>query len=355
MDKYRIDSHKLMYHVDRLDAWLKGRDVYPVYVEVSPIGACNHRCTFCALDFLEYEPRFLETEMLLERLEEMGRLGVRSIMYAGEGEPLLHKKIAQIIDCTRQAGIDVALTTNGVLLDEACAEAILGNLEWCKVSINAGTAKTYATIHRTKEQDFDRVIDNLRSAVRLKEAGGLRCSLGMQMVLLPENHDECITLARLARDVGVEYLVIKPYSQGLSSKTDRYRDVHYEDLARLADDLAKFNTETFHVVTRADTIEKWHTQTRSYQRCLALPFWSYIDAGGNVWGCSAHLGDSRFCYGNIGENSFEEIWNGQGRKQSLQWVAEELDVFDCRINCRMDKINSYLWELAHPPEHVNFI
>ncbi len=86
-----------------------------------------------------------------------------------------------------------------------------------------------------------------------------------------------------------------------------------------------------------------------------MTFWSYIDAGGNVWGCSAYLGNERFRHGSIYEKSFEEIWKGEQRQQFLQWAADELDVCGCRVNCRMDKINSYLWELTHPPEHVNFI
>ena len=32
-----------------------------------------------------------------------------------------------------------------------------------------------------------------------------------------------------------------------------------------------------------------------------------------------------------------------------------LDVTKCRQVCRLDKINSYLWELIHPGHHVNFI
>ncbi|HAB51888.1 MAG TPA: radical SAM protein, partial [Ignavibacteriales bacterium] len=51
MDKYRIDSHKLMYHVSRINDWLEGKIIYPIYAEISPSGACNHRCTYCALDF----------------------------------------------------------------------------------------------------------------------------------------------------------------------------------------------------------------------------------------------------------------------------------------------------------------
>ena len=75
MDKYRIDSHKLMYHVSRINDWLEGKIIYPIYAEISPSGACNHRCTYCALDFMEYQSRFLDKEILRDRLSEMASLG----------------------------------------------------------------------------------------------------------------------------------------------------------------------------------------------------------------------------------------------------------------------------------------
>jgi GTP 3',8-cyclase len=92
MDKFKINSHKLIYHIPRVNDWIKGENIYPVYLEVSTSGSCNHRCTYCALDFMEYRPRFLKTDILKKRLSEMGSLGIKSIMYAGEGEPLLHKE-----------------------------------------------------------------------------------------------------------------------------------------------------------------------------------------------------------------------------------------------------------------------
>lgn len=355
MDKYRIDSHKLMYHVSRINDWLEGKIIYPIYAEISPSGACNHRCTYCALDFMEYQARFLDKEILRDRLSEMALLGLKSIMYAGEGEPLLHKDIKCIISHTKKVGIDVAITTNGVLLKKDLIESVLGSITWVKVSINGATKETYAKTHRTNPDNFDMVIRNMSYAAKIRHDKGYKCTLGMQIILLPENCHEAVLLAQLARDIGMDYLVIKPYSQHPLSMTTKYKDIKYSDYLHLADKLNNFNSSKFSVIFRINTMKKWDEGQRNYKHCLALPFWSYIDAGGTVWGCSAYLNDERFSYGNIYETTFEKIWTGEKRGKFVRWAMEELDTNKCRLNCRMDEINRYLWELRHPPEHVNFI
>ena len=257
MDKYRIDSHKLIYHVHRVYDWLEGENVYPIYAEISPSGTCNHRCTYCALDFMEYQPRFLDSDLLTERLSEMASLGLKSIMYAGEGEPLLHKYIGEIINHTKKVGIDVAITTNGVLLKKDLIESTLGSITWIKVSINGATKETYAKIHRANPDNFEMVIKNMSYAVKIRNAKGYKCTLGMQLMLLPENCHEAELLAQQAKDIGMDYLVIKPYSQHPLSKTTQYKDIKYSDYLHLADKLSAFNNNNFSVIFRINTMKKW--------------------------------------------------------------------------------------------------
>jgi len=355
MDKYRLDSHKLMYHTGRIHKWLSGENIYPIYMEISPAGACNHRCTYCGLDFMGYKPRYLETALLKERLSEMGSLGLKSIMYAGEGEPFLHKDMAELIRHTKASGIDAAVTTNGVLFKRDIADKILEHTEWIKIGIDAATPEKYAKIHNCKEDDFDRVIENVRYATRIKKENGYKCTLGIQMLLLPDNADEAKALAKIAKDIGADYLVIKPYSQHTQSKTKKYSSVKYSEYRYIEDELTGFISENFNIIFRAKTMKKWDNASHNYRSCLGLPFWSYIDAAGNVWGCSVYLGDKRFLYGNIYEETFKDIWEGKSRAESLEWSKEKLDTNQCRVNCRMDDVNQYLWGLKNEPEHVNFI
>lgn len=346
-----------MFHPKRVSEWLSGKNIYPLYAEISPSGTCNHRCTYCALDFMEYKKVFLDTALLKERLAELANLGLKSVMYAGEGEPLLHKHIADIVEYTKSAGIDVALTTNGSLLNNDIAESIISNSSWIKVSINGATKETYSKIHgiNPKSKSFENVIANMAHASDVRNTKGHKCALGMQLLLLPDNAHEVEPLAKLARDIGMDYLVVKPYSQHPLSKTSLYSDIKYDDYLQLSQELEKHNSEHFKVVFRVDTMKNWDKGEHTYKTCQALPFWSYIDASGGVWGCSVYLTDERFYYGNINDLSFEDIWQGDKRRASLNYIRDELDTSACRVNCRMDKINGYLRELTNPSEHVNFI
>ena len=355
MGDFRLDGHKLFYHVPRLNDWLEGKTIYPIYIETSPSGACNHRCRFCGKDFMDYERRFLDWDIFRDRLEEMGRLGVKSIMHAGEGEPLLHPHLEDMVRHGRACGIDQAVNTNGVLLTPERAANILPHAEWVRVSVDAGVRDTYAALHRTKPRDFDTVMYHLAEAAKMRDAHHWRCTLGVQMLLLPENREEIGALAEKVRTAGVDYLVIKPYSQHPLSYTTEFGEVTYQEDLKLQEEAEAMSTPGFRVIFRAIAMRKWDKPSRNYKRCQAMRFWTYIDAAGNMWGCCNYLKDERFLYGNIHERSFQENWESPRHREMLAWIENEMDTCQCRINCRMDEVNRYLWELRHPPEHVNFI
>lgn len=337
-DRFRIDGHKINLHPRRVadwlesgDDWEKAKAVYPIYVEVSPVGACNHRCTMCAVDYIGYQTRSLEEGMLSDRLREMAALGVKSVMFAGEGEPLLHKQINKIV---LSSPMDVSFTTNGVLLNKL---EVLSLCKWVKVSINAGKRETYAKVHRTKEKDWDTVWSNIREAAKRKG----NCTLGVQMVALPENQGEEVELEAMASAAGADYVVVKPYSQHKMSITRAYEGYKPIQIAHGPK-----------LLTRERAVA---TEDHAYERCSATPFfWAYIMASGEVYSCSAYLQDERFRLGNINTETFRQIWEGERRKKNWRLVTKHLDIRECRVNCRMARVNEHLAEFGKA-EHANFI
>ena len=361
MDRFRIDGHKMNYHLDRVNEWMHGdkTKVFPIYVEISPVGQCNHRCTFCAVDYIGYVNRKIDTGKLKNNIMNMALHGVRSIMYAGEGEPTLHPDLAEIVEWTDRNGIDVAMTTNGTGLSGRFCEEALEHCTWIKISCNAGDAETYAKIHQTKQGDWTRVWGNVSYAIKLRNQWKLKTTIGVQCVLLPENAEALCDLAKKCKETGVDYLVVKPYSQHLKSGNTLYSGVRYEDAYdEYLNALQMYNGGGFEVITRRNAMESWDDENRKsgYKKCLSTPFfWAYIMASGDVYGCSAYLEDERFRYGNINELLFSEIWLGSKRRNAIDFVLNELNIDECRKNCRMHNVNKWLWDVENPGEHKNFI
>lgn len=362
-DLYQIDSHKLIYHPERVAKlaevgkdWEKAKHIYPIYMEIAPVGACNHRCTFCSVDYIGYKANRLSMDVMNERIPELGRLGVKSIMYAGEGEPLLHKDISAMIRLTKESGIDVSLTTNATIMPKNFLEVALPAISWIKVSLNAASAENYARIHGTKAEDFDKVLKNLATMVQHRRENNLDCVIGAQILLLPENANEIVLLADICRSLGIDYLVVKPYSQHLFSGNTTHSDIDYSGLLEIGEELKQYDTDSFNIIFRSHTMKKY-SEPHAYKRCNATPFvWGYIMASGVVSSCSAYLLDERFELGNINSESFESIWTGEKRKRNFEFVSNDLDISECRKNCRMDEVNRYLNRVIDDrPQHVNFI
>ena len=339
-DALRIDGQKLQFHPRRVAQWLDGKDqwetakeIYPIYMELSPIGGCNHACLMCGVDYVIEGAKAdgkkipqLDADMMHVRLQEMGALGVKSVMWAGSGEPTLHKRMDDMVRSARQAGIDVAFTTNGTVLNKL---ATVPECNWIKVSINGGTRDTYAQVHRCKPSDWDRVWENVADAITRKG----QCMIGAQLVVLPENQHEVDAFQEKCAEVGLDYCVIKPFSQHKFSINRQY-----ENFIPIVP-AAKFGN----VVVRSNAMQ---TRAIPYEKCQATPYmWAYVEANGDVYSCSAYLLDDRFRLGNLNTHTFKEVWHGEKRRANLEYVRETLDIHECRVNCRMNKVNEYLTEL----------
>lgn len=231
-----VDHHKLIYHPERLVEWLKNGDCFPIYVEIGPTNRCNHQCTFCALDWLQKQPQDINTDVLQNALKNMATIGVKSVMFGGEGEPLMHPDIDKFIICAHDVGLDVALTTNGRFLDDQRLQRILPYLTWIRVSLDAGTVQTHQKIHNSPYHDFSIITKNISNAIKIKRNLTLGVEIGLQMLLVDENQEEILPFIKLGKDLGVDNVQIKPYSQHPLSNNRQsidYRDLLFnEDIIR---------------------------------------------------------------------------------------------------------------------------
>jgi|TARA_Y100000310_G_scaffold112175_1_gene110669 MoaA/NifB/PqqE/SkfB family radical SAM enzyme len=352
--KIHIEGHKLMYHVDEVSRWLKGEIVAPPYVEIGLINSCNHNCVFCALDYLKNKGSAIDKDVLIDNLKDMAEFGVKSVMFAGEGEPLMYPYISEAVKKAKEFGLDIAITTNGSQLSEEKTKSILKYLSWIKFSIDAGTKEKHAKIHGCSEEDFPKLISNIKFACNYRKENHINCKIGCQMLLLRENINEVESLIRIVKEAGVDYIVLKPYSQHPDSINKQWINLNEYD-THLINLSKKYSTDAFQVIYRDITFKEIEKEGIEYEICYGINFITIIDALGNVVPCNLFHEKKEFYYGNINQNSFSDIWKGKGRNEILKKLYKK-GCSGCRKGCRMNFVNKYLYSLKNKNiEHINFI
>ncbi len=353
MANLQLDGNKLLHHLDRVNEWNRGNTIAPIYIAFSPTSFCNHHCIFCVYHYKEFKPIFFPLKRYQEMSQEWGLMGVRSVFFAGDGDPLLNKQCHEMVAATKANGIDVSLNTNARLLNDKNIGIFVRDLSFIRISLNAGTRETYGKVHGTQEGDFDAVIANLRKLVEEKRRTGSDITIGVQCVLLSHNQDEILTLASLVKEIGVDYLSVKPFLKHPDIKFDD----NIEDLSTVLDNLneagTKLSGDGFNFVLRKTLfLNKFE---RKYKKCLSTDFMIEVDATGDVYSCGPHIGNPEHKLGNILNSTFKDFWESEEAQKVRNHVSCNVDVSKCMPFCRPDSVNEFLWQIKNPPQHVNYI
>ena len=362
-----LDGTKIAWHQDRVEAWLRGEKIAPITIDMALTRACNFSCQYCYAKLQENERLPLTKEKIYNFLEDCAGMGVKGISLVSDGESTLSPMFVDTIRRGSELGISMASGTNGYLLDEAKLRLILPHLTYLRINITAGEAKRYAEIMGVREEWFAKVCENIRTMVRLKKEMGLKVTLGLQMVLMPEYEDQILPLARLGKELRPDYLVIKH----CSDDEDGSLGVNYAGYRSLHEKLREAETlsdETYRVQVKWSKIQE--EGKRSYQRCYGPPFMLQISGSGLVAPCGMLFNERyrKLHIGNIASERFRDIIEGERYWEVVRYLASsEFNAQTmCGSLCLQHKVNQYLdravkgdLELArpqgNPPQHLNFI
>ena len=179
-------------------------------LRISVTDRCNLRCTYCmprevfGKDFV-FLPR---AELLcFEEIERIARLfvahGVRKIRISG-GEPLLRHGVEKLIEklaklqCPDGQGVELAMTTNGVLLAKKA-----------QTLKDAGLARLTVSLDGLSQQSFERASDarvpvaSVLDGIAAAQRAGLAPIKVNTVLKRGVNEDEIIPLARHFRYSGI--------------------------------------------------------------------------------------------------------------------------------------------------------
>lgn len=189
-----------------------GRSVQ--YLRVSVTDRCNLRCQYCVPECGIAplgDDAILTNEEILRLCRVFAALGGRKIRLTG-GEPLLRSELpALVAGLAAIPGIgEVALTTNGVLLESSLPELADAGLSAINLSLNAATAAVYQAV--TRCDHFKRVLRALDAAVAEP-----RVHVKLNCVPTCQNRGELAPLVLLATERGVplRFIELMPIGEGV--------------------------------------------------------------------------------------------------------------------------------------------
>lgn len=319
-----LDSHKLSYHMDRVNAWEAGERIAPVTVDMALTRACGSMCKFCYAMMQEPQKRHgIKTHHALNLLDDFAEIGVRGVSLVSDGESTLSKAYVPFVQHAYKAGINVSNATNAWEWGPEKSEQVLPYMSWIRFTVAAGTPEKYAEImYKSSEHTevFDKAINNIKYAVEFKAKHNLSVTLGIQMVLMPEFKDEIIPFAKLGVDLGVDYAVIKHCSDDeyhtLGVDYTKYEQMY--GLLQQAEDLSNDKTK---VIVKWDKIND--KGKPSYNRFYGPPFLLQISGSGLVApsGMFFNARYSKLHIGNFTTDRFINIWNSDHYWRAMNYLA----------------------------------
>ncbi len=191
-----------------------GRVIHDLRVSVT--DRCNYKCVYCRTGEMGAQYPELAIEEYLRLIGIFVGLGITKVRLTG-GEPLLRRGVVDLVQqlsrlrTLEDEPLELALTTNGHLLESLAQPLKEAGLGRVTVSMDAVDAATFERITRV-EGSFSKVLAGIRAA----RAAGLT-PLKINCVLLRGFNDGQIEgFARFAReeDVVVRFIEFMPLEEG---------------------------------------------------------------------------------------------------------------------------------------------
>lgn len=219
------------------------------YLRISITENCNLRCTYCMpAEGIALTPKshLMTADEIISIAKTFVNLGVNKIRLTG-GEPLVRKDAKDIIQRLGKLGVELTLTTNGILVHDFIETFKEAGVHTLNVSIDSLKKDKFNQI--TRRNYFDKFWKNLE----LLDANGFQLKLNV-VVIKGFNDSEIIDFIELTkdRDIQIRFIEFMPfdgnqwnkeklvsYAEILSQVNENYAAKNVERLIDKPNDTAK--------------------------------------------------------------------------------------------------------------------
>jgi MoaA/NifB/PqqE/SkfB family radical SAM enzyme len=293
-----------------------------LYLEVT--NRCNLLCTTCPRTFEQLEP---EADMSWDLFTKIvGQApNVKRVVLHGVGEPMLVKRLPEMVAYLKQRGVYVLFNTNGTLLTEKNGQALVdAGLDELRVSLDAAEPTVFQMV-RGKDM-FDRIVSNVRRFRQMQvEQATERPRVSLWLTGLRETLDQLEAFVRVADSVDVREVYLQRLvffsdnSNGMAradsalfENTSREEDLVIARATALAQSLGiAFNASG---ATEPETSIQQRQPDSPWSLCRRPWSLMYFTASGRAIPCCiapfSMRGYGSFTLGDATQQTLREIWNG---------------------------------------------
>src|SRR6187402_630159 len=194
------------------------------YLRISITEHCNLRCTYCMpAEGIALTPRahLMTAEEIVTIAQTFVKLGVTKIRLTG-GEPLVRKDAKIIIEQLGKLGVELTLTTNGILVHEFIDTFKEAGITTLNVSIDSLKKDKFNQI--TRRNYFEKLIENLD----LLETNDFNVKLNV-VVIKGFNDNEIIDFIEMTKDrnIQIRFIEFMPFD---GNKWNKEKLVSYAEI-----------------------------------------------------------------------------------------------------------------------------
>ena len=303
---------------------------------------CNLNCVHCdlgqkAVNTTFYrnmadEVRFISMETVEKVFNEVKKH--KPIIAVTSTEPLLHKNIIEIIKLAKVQGLKIYITSNGYMLPRYAEQIVESGLNKLLVSLD-GLSEVHNQI-RGVSDSFERAVEGVRMVVAHRKKTASKIALAANMVLCSRNYAQLDEYIGYLSGIGIEQFVFSYFNYVTEEMSeihnrkwgDKYPmtpmslsgglnygdinpDVLYRQIMLIKD---KYKNLHISFIPHLDSPEAIYTYFHepfkfiTYDRCFVPWMTATVMPNGDVTGICRCF---NLIFGNINEQSFGDIWNGQ--------------------------------------------
>lgn len=318
MNKY--SPYKIFNFSDKLQAIKSGNIAAPICVRIKPFNGCCHACQFCI-----YNPQFAgmhescnRTDMIpigkmLEVLDDLNEMGVKSIILSGGGEPLMHPQIKQILDKICEHNFEWAVITNGQQIIKHVE--YLQYAKWVRVSSDYWDSESFVKSRGLQGKRLNEILDGIRCLSETK------CEIGVNYIISQDSYKGIFEAAAMFFEQGASNIRYCPvWVDGIKEYHSGIYGIAKQEINRA---YKMFDGNDLRVY---DGYSLEFKDRRDYDFCSWQQIVPVIAADQKVYRCHNTSYTQHGIIGSIHNRRFKDLWFSSD-------VETNMKCFDPSLHC----------------------